>query len=106
MKYHLEPKGGFFSILQEGFDELYVGYIYPLKVGLDGPRFSVRGLSFGNAIAAGVAGGIAYYFSNQAIFFLTAALGVPTLIALGQVSSSKIDPELARGGIPKSGVGT
>ncbi len=67
---------------------------------------NVRFLSFGNAIAAGVAGGMAYYFSNQAIFFLTAALGVPTLIALAQISSSEIDPELARGGIPKSGIGT
>ena len=67
---------------------------------------NVRFLSLGNAIAAGVAGGIAYYYSNQAIFFLTAALGIPTLIALAQISSSEIDPELARGGIPKSGVGT
>ena len=67
---------------------------------------NVRFLSLGNAIAAGVAGGIAYYYSNQAIFFLTAALGVPTLIALAQISSSEIDPELARGGLSKSGVGT
>lgn len=67
---------------------------------------NVRFLSLGNAIAAGLAGGIAYYFSNQAIFFLTAALGIPTLIALAQISSSEIDPGLARGGIPKSGVGT
>ena len=67
---------------------------------------NVRFLSLGNAIAAGVAGGIAYYYSNQAIFFLTAALGIPTLIALAQISSSEIDPELARGGISKGGVGT
>lgn len=67
---------------------------------------NVRFLSLGNAIAAGVAGGIAYYYSNQAIFFLTAALGIPTLIALSQMSSSEIDPELARGGISKSGVST
>ena len=67
---------------------------------------NVRFLSLGNAIAAGVAGGIAYYYSNQAIFFLTVALGVPTLIALAQISSSEIDPELARGGISKSGVST
>lgn len=67
---------------------------------------NVRFLSLGNAIAAGVAGGIAYYYSNQAIFFLTAALGIPTLIALAQISSSEIDPELARGGISKSDVGT
>jgi MFS family permease len=67
---------------------------------------NVRFLSLGNAIAAGVAGGIAYYYSNQAIFFVTAALGIPTLIALAQISSSEIDPELARGGISKSEVDT
>ena len=67
---------------------------------------NVRFLSLGNAIAAGVTGGIAYYYSNQAIFFLTAALGIPTLTALAQISSSEIDPELARGGISKSGVDT
>ena len=84
-----------------------------MSLGLVGHAFfsirlgrNVRFLSFGNAIAAGVAGGIAYYFSNQAIFFLTAALGIPTLIALAQISASEIDLELARGGIPKSGVGT
>ena len=67
---------------------------------------NVRFLSLGNAIAAGLAGGIAYYSSNQAIFFLTAALGVPTLIALAQISSSEIDLELARGGMSKSEGGT
>ena len=67
---------------------------------------NVRFLSLGNAIAAGVAGGIAYYYSNQAIFYLTAALGIPTLIALAQISSSEIDPELARGALSKSEVGT
>ena len=67
---------------------------------------NVRFLSLGNAIAAGVAGGIAYYYSNQAIFFLTAALGIPTLIALARICSSEIDPELARGALSKSEVGT
>ncbi|MGB6860869.1 MAG: MFS transporter [Pseudolabrys sp.] len=79
-----------------------VGYtLFSIRLGRN-----VRFLSLGNAIAAGVAGGIAYYYSNQAIFFLTAALGVPTLIALAQINSSEIDPELARGGISKSEVGT
>jgi MFS family permease len=59
---------------------------------------NARFLSLGNAIAAGLMGIVAYYFSNQAIFFVTAALGVPTLIALAQIQSADIDPELARGG--------
>lgn len=60
---------------------------------------NARFLSLGNAIAAGVMGGVGYYYSNQAIFFLTAALAVPTLVALGQIRPGDIDPELARGGI-------
>jgi len=55
-------------------------------------------LSLGNAIAAGAMGGIAYYFSNRAIFFFTAALALPTLTALAQIQSQDIDPDLARGG--------
>jgi MFS family permease len=60
---------------------------------------NVRFLSLGNAIAAGVMGGVGYYFSNQAIFFLTAALAVPTLVALLRIRPGDIDPDLARGGI-------
>jgi hypothetical protein len=62
---------------------------------------NARFLSLGNAIAAGAMGGAAYFFSNQAIFFLTAALGIPALIALAQIRSADIDPELARGGTNK-----
>jgi MFS family permease len=62
---------------------------------------NARFLSLGNAIAAGLMGGVAHYYSNQAIFFLTAAFGVPTLVALAMVRSADIDPELARGGVRK-----
>lgn len=56
-------------------------------------------LSLGNAIAAGGMGVFGYYLSNRAIFFLTAALCVPTFVALAQIRSRDIDPALARGGI-------
>jgi MFS family permease len=62
---------------------------------------NVRFLSLGNAIAAGLMGGVAHYYSNQAIFFLTAAFGIPALSALAQIRSADIDPELARGGTSK-----
>ena len=67
---------------------------------------NARYLSLGNAIAAGAMGALAYYFSNRAIFFLTAALAIPTLIALAQIRPSEIDPDLARGGVPKSDPGS
>jgi MFS family permease len=62
---------------------------------------NARFLSLGNAVAAGLMGGVAYLYSNQAIFFLTAALAVPTLLALTQIRSADIDPDLARGGLRK-----
>jgi hypothetical protein len=62
---------------------------------------NARFLSLGNAIAAGAMGGIAHYHSNQAIFFLTAALGIPAVAALAMIRSGDIDPELARGGVRK-----
>jgi MFS family permease len=62
---------------------------------------NARFLSLGNAIAAGLMGGVAHYYSNQAIFFLTAAFGVPTLVALAMIRPQDIDPELARGGVRK-----
>lgn len=62
---------------------------------------NARYLSLGNAIAAGLMGAVAYYYSNQAIFFLTAAFGVPTLIALAMIRATDIDPDLARGGVRK-----
>ena len=60
---------------------------------------NARFLSLGNAIAAAVMGGFGYYFSNRAIFFLTAALCVPAFVALFQIRSQDIDPDLARGGV-------
>ncbi|HET7680597.1 MAG TPA: MFS transporter [Xanthobacteraceae bacterium] len=62
---------------------------------------NARFLSLGNAIAAGLMGGVAYFYSNQAIFLLTAALAIPTLLSLAQIRSADIDPELARGGLRK-----
>ena len=79
-----------------------------ISLGLVGHRLlarrlgrNARFLSLGNAIAAGLMGGIAYFYSNQAIFFLTAALGIPTLVALAMIRPADIDPELARGGAGK-----
>jgi MFS family permease len=61
---------------------------------------NARFLSLGNAIAAGLMGGVGFYFSNRAIFVFTAALTLPTLIALAQIRPADINPDLARGGSP------
>jgi MFS family permease len=62
---------------------------------------NARFLSLGNAIAAAVMGVVGYYFTNRAIFVFTAALGMPTLFALGFIRREDIDPDLARGGRPR-----
>jgi MFS family permease len=62
---------------------------------------NARFLSLGNAIAAAVMGVIGYFFSNRAIFVFTAALGVPTVLALACIRAADIDPDLARGGRPR-----
>jgi predicted MFS family arabinose efflux permease len=62
---------------------------------------NARFLSLGNAIAAAVMGIIGYYFTNRAIFMFTAALGIPTLLALAFIRPADIDPDLARGGRPR-----
>lgn len=75
-----------------------VGYtLLSLRLGRN-----ARFLSLGNAIAAAVMGIIGYYFTNRAIFTFTAALGVPTLLALAFIRPADIDSDLARGGQPRA----
>jgi MFS family permease len=62
--------------------------------------------SIGNGSAAALMGVVGRYVSNQAVFFLTAALGLPALWALGRIRPQEIDPLRARGGTrhPLAGV--
>jgi MFS family permease len=41
-----------------------------------------------------------YLISNRAVFFVTVALCIPTLFALGRIRDDEIDPERAHGGKP------
>jgi MFS family permease len=56
--------------------------------------------SIGNGLSAAAMGAIGYYVSNQAVFVLTAALCVPTIVALAYIRDDEIDPARAHGGIP------
>ncbi|XYD10922.1 MFS transporter [Methylobacterium sp. NMS12] len=47
--------------------------------------------ALGNALGAAGMGAIGYYLSNGAVFYLTAALGVPTVIALARIRAQDID---------------
>lgn len=54
--------------------------------------------SVGNAVAAGAMGACGTFLSPQAVFFVTALLAVPTLVALSQIRAGEIDPIRADGG--------
>ena len=66
-----------------------------------GPRLgrNARFASIGNGLAAAVMGLCGYLISPQAVFLVTAALALPTLLALTEIEESAIDSALADGGI-------
>src|SRR5262249_57513674 len=56
----------------------------------------------GNGLAAGVMGACGYFVSAQAVFFVTALLAMPALLALRQIREHDVDPIRADGGIDAS----
>ncbi len=68
-----------------------------------GERFgrNARFASIGAGLSAAVMGGFGYFFSPQAVFFVTAALLLPTLFVLRGIAAGEIDPERAHGNQPE-----
>jgi predicted MFS family arabinose efflux permease len=54
--------------------------------------------SIGNGLAAAAMGALGYWLSTRAVFFVTAGLLAPALLALAFVRTSEVDPERAHGG--------
>jgi MFS family permease len=71
-----------------------------------GERFgrNARFASIGNGLAAAAMGACGYLFSPRAVFVVTAALLVPTLLALSRIRPREVDPERAHGGLPEGDV--
>jgi hypothetical protein len=59
---------------------------------------NARFASIGAGVAAVGMGTAGYLISNQAVFFVTAALCIPTLVALWLIGPGQVDPERAHGG--------
>jgi hypothetical protein len=59
---------------------------------------NARFASIGAAVAAAGMGAAGYLISNQAVFFVTAALCLPTLVSLWLIGAGQVDPERAHGG--------
>jgi Major Facilitator Superfamily len=60
---------------------------------------NARYASIGNGLAAAAMGACGYFLSAGTVFFVTAVLAVPALLALLTISSREIDPDSAHGGI-------
>jgi predicted MFS family arabinose efflux permease len=59
---------------------------------------NARFAAIGNGLAAAAMGAIGYFFLPRAVFLVTAALLIPTLVALSRIRPREIDPVLAHGG--------
>jgi MFS family permease len=68
-----------------------------------GERFgrNARFASLGSGLSAAAMGAVGYFFSSQAVFFVTAGLLVPALLVLRQLSPTEIDPDRAHGDLPE-----
>jgi MFS family permease len=59
---------------------------------------NARFAAIGNGIAAAVMGACGYFVSAQSVFWVTAVLALPTLVALARISEAEVDPVRADGG--------
>jgi MFS family permease len=62
---------------------------------------NARFASIGNGLAAAAMGACGYFLSARAVFFVTALLLVPALLALRAMSAHEIDPERAHGAVTR-----
>jgi predicted MFS family arabinose efflux permease len=60
---------------------------------------NARFASIGNGLAAAAMGACGYFLSARAVFFVTALLLAPALVALRSMSANEIDAERAHGGV-------
>jgi predicted MFS family arabinose efflux permease len=62
---------------------------------------NARFAAVGNGLAAAAMGACGYFLSVRAVFFVTAALLGPALLALRMIAPQEVDPERAHGGPPE-----
>jgi MFS family permease len=62
---------------------------------------NARFAAVGNGLAAAAMGACGYFLSARAVFFITAALLGPALLALRMILPQEVDPERAHGGPPE-----
>jgi MFS family permease len=62
---------------------------------------NARFASVGNGLAAAAMGACGYFLSSASVFYVTAALSVPALLAVSQIRDREIDPVRAHQGVPR-----
>jgi MFS family permease len=62
---------------------------------------NARFAAVGNGLAAAAMGACGYFLSARAVFFVTAGLLGPALLALRMIAPQEVDPERAHGGPPE-----
>jgi predicted MFS family arabinose efflux permease len=96
----------FAAVLHAGASCLLGPAIAAISLGLVGHAVvserlgrNARFASIGSGLAAAAMGACGYFLSARAVFFVTALLLGPALLALRVMSTTEIDPERAHGGV-------
>ena len=89
------------SILGPAIAAITLGLVGHAAIGARLGR-NARFASIGNCAAAAAMGALGYFVSAQAVFYVTAALAIPTVIALSRIREAEVDPVRADGGLSAS----
>jgi MFS family permease len=90
-------------VLGPAIAAISLGLVGPLAIGERLGR-NARFASLGNGFAAALMGTCGYLLSSRSVFLVTAALAIPTLLALARLREHEIDVAHAHGAVPREQV--
>ena len=85
-------------VLGPAIAAISLGLVGPFAIGERLGR-NARFASLGNGSAAALMGATGYLLSNQSVFFVTALLAIPTLMALARIRGQEIDVAQSHGAV-------
>jgi MFS family permease len=90
-------------VLGPAIAAISLGLVGPLAIGERLGR-NARFASLGNGFAAALMGTCGYLLSSRSVFLVTAALAIPTLLALARMREEEVDVARAHGAVPREEV--
>jgi len=90
-------------VLGPAIAAISLGLVGPLAIGERLGR-NARFASLGNGFAAALMGTCGYLLSSRSVFLVTAALAIPTLLALVRMREDEVDVARAHGAVPSEQV--